>query len=245
MKKKIVSLALAVCLLAIAAVGTLAYFTDKDAADNVFVTGNVKIDLKENFGDNDPTTPEKLVPCTGSAQNGTLENGIKKEVSVKNIGTEDAYVRVHIAIPAVLDNGNPDFDAGKNTLHFNYAPESVGEGKWDWSKTADDGKYEGNWNYYETEIDNVKYNVYVVTYTTALKAGEETADKAMTQVYLDKNTSNEAIQSYIDTLGTNWHILVLAEGCQAAGFDNAYDALNTAFKAPGTYTPDFSGAVLG
>ena len=34
MKKKIVSLALAVCLIAIAAVGTLAYFTDEDAKTN-------------------------------------------------------------------------------------------------------------------------------------------------------------------------------------------------------------------
>lgn len=48
MKKKIVSLALAVCLIAIAAVGTLAYFTDKDAETNTFTVGNVKIDLLES-----------------------------------------------------------------------------------------------------------------------------------------------------------------------------------------------------
>lgn len=48
MKKKIVSLALAVCLLAIAAVGTLAYFTDKtDTKDNTFTVGKVDIDLTE------------------------------------------------------------------------------------------------------------------------------------------------------------------------------------------------------
>ena len=48
MKKKIVSLALAVCLLAIAAVGTLAYFTDKtETKDNTFTVGKVDIDLTE------------------------------------------------------------------------------------------------------------------------------------------------------------------------------------------------------
>lgn len=48
MKKKIVSLALAVCLLAIAAVGTLAYFTDKTVTkDNTFTVGKVDIDLTE------------------------------------------------------------------------------------------------------------------------------------------------------------------------------------------------------
>lgn len=242
MKKKFISLCLVAVFAATAAVGgTLAYFTDTDKADNTFVTGNVKIDLIENFGDNDPSTPEKLLPCTGSAQDNTLKNGITKEVSVKNEGTEDAYVRVHIAIPSVLDNGNPEFDAGKNTLHFNYASTSVGEGKWDWSKTTG-APYTGDWNYYETTVDGVSYNVYVVTYATALKAGETTSEKAMTQVYLDKNTSNEAIDSYIKTLGQNWHILVVAEGAQSAGFANAYEALNTSFGVPGSYTVDFSGA---
>lgn len=242
MKKKILSLCLVIAL-AVTAIGgaTLAYFTDTDKADNTFTTGNVKIDLIENFGDNNPQTPEKLVPCTGSAQNGTLQNGITKEVSVKNNGTEDAYVRVHIAIPSVLDNGNPDFDAGKNTLHFNFSDDSVGEGKWDWSKTTG-APYTGDWNYYETTVDGISYNVYVVTYATALKAGETTPEKAMHQVYLDKNTSNEAITSYIETLGADWHILVVAEGAQAAGFTNAYEALNTAFGVPGSYTVDFSGA---
>lgn len=242
MKKKILSLCLVIAL-AVTAIGgaTLAYFTDTDKADNTFTTGNVKIDLIENFGDNNPQTPEKLVPCTGSAQNGTLQNGITKEVSVKNDGTEDAYVRVHIAIPSVLDNGNPDFDAGKNTLHFNFSDDSVGEGKWDWSKTTG-APYTGDWNYYETTVDGISYNVYVVTYATALKAGETTPEKAMHQVYLDKNTSNEAIASYIETLGEDWHILVVAEGAQAAGFANAYEALNTAFGVPGSYTVDFSGA---
>ncbi len=242
-KRKIILLATTLCMVAILAVGgTMAYFTDVDKADNVFVTGNVKIELIENFGDNDPTTPEKLLPATGSAQAGTLKNGIAKEVYVTNRGTEEAYVRVHIAIPSILDNGNPNFDAGKNTLHFNYAPDSLGADKWDWTKSGTDGKYEGDWNYYETEVDGIKYNVYVVTYGTALKPADYTC-AAMEQVYLDKNASNEAVASYIKTLGENWHILVVAEGTQAAGFDNAYDALNTSFGVPGTYTVDFSGAV--
>ena len=244
MKKKVLTICLIVALAATAIIGgTLAYFTDIDKADNTFVTGNVKIELQENFGDNDPKTPEKLLPATGSAQAGTLKNGITKEVTVKNIGTEDAYVRVHIAIPSVLDNGNPEFDAGKNTLHFNYTGDSIGEGKWDWSKSTG-APYEGDWNYYETTIDNIKYNVYVVTYGTALKANEITPEKAMHQVYLDSRTSNEAIDSYIKTLGENWHILVVAEGTQTAGFENAYDALNTAFGVPGSYIVDFSGAEL-
>ena len=243
MKKKITAIALVVCLVAVAVVGgSLAYFTDTDKAANVFTTGKVDIQLIEKFGDENPATAEKLLPATGSAQAGTLKNGITKEVTVKNIGTEDAFVRVHIAIPSVLDNGNPAFDAGQNALHFNYTADSIGEGKWDWSKTTGD-PYQGDWNYYETTIDNIKYNVYVVTYGTALKANEVTPEKAIHQVYLDSRTSNEAIASYKTTLGDNWQILVLAEGTQSAGFANAYEALNTAFGVPGNYTVDWTGAV--
>ena len=219
MKKKITAISLCAALLGIAIVGaSLAYFTDTDAKDNVFTTGKVDITLNENFDQN-----SKLLPSTGSAQQGTLKNGVKKEIQVKNEeGSEDTYVRVHIAIPAILDNGADDFDAGKNVLHFNYNKNSIGEGKWDWSKTTG------------TPIDNIKYNVYVVTYGTALKAGQATPEYAMHQVYLDSKVTNADIEKINEALGTNWEIKVFAEGAQAAGFDNAYDALNAAFRTPGT-----------
>lgn len=211
--------------------GTMAYFSDTDAKNNVFTTGNVDISLVENFEQN-----SKLLPATGSAQNGTLQNGVTKEVTVKNEGSEDAYVRVHIAIPSILDDGSTTFDAGKNVLHFNYSSDSIGEGKWNWSKTAD-APYEGDWNYYETRINDVNYNVYVVTYGTALKSGEETPEKAMNQVYLDSKVTNEDVAKIKEVLGGEGiQIKVVAEGTQAAGFDNAYEALNTAFGVPGTYT---------
>lgn len=237
MKKKILTLCLVVALAATAVIGgTLAYFSDTDAQKNTFTTGNVAIDLWEDFGDNDEKGIEELIPATGSAQNGTLKNGIEKEVYVENTGSEDAYVRVHIAIPSILDNAQPDFDASKNVLHFNYTPESVVKGKWNWSKTVD-GTTGSNWNFYTTTIDNVSYNVYVVTYETALKNGEATVD-AMSQVYLDSKTTNEDITKIKETLGNNWYIYVAAEGTQAAGFNNAYEALNTAFGDPtdSTYT---------
>ena len=243
MKKKLLAFAMVFALAAVAVVGgSLAYFTDTDAKDNTFTTGNVDIELIENFGDNNPDTPEKLLPATGSAQAGTLKNGVTKEVSVKNTGSEDAYVRVHIAIPNVLDNGSDTFDAVKNVLHFNFAKDSIGEGKWDWSKTSGT-PYEDDWNYYETSINNVKYNVYVVTYGTALKTGEVTPEKAMHQVYLDSKVTNADVEKINETLDKNWKILVVAEGTQAAGFEDAYSALNTAFGVPGSYNVDWSGAV--
>lgn len=246
MKKKIVSLCL-VAVLAVTAIGgaTLAYFTDTDKADNVFTTGNVDIILNESFGDNNPDTPEKLIPATGSAQAGTLQNGIDKEVSVINDGTEPCYVRVHIAIPSILDDGADTFNAGNNKLHFNYEEASIGDKKWNWSKSVG-APYTGDWNYYTTTVDNISYNVYVVTYEDILPTHDGDiyycTENAIHQVYLDSRTTNEDIDAYIKTLGENWHILVVAEGAQAAGFENAYDALNTAFGVPGEYQVDFSGA---
>ena len=233
MKKKILALCLVVVLAVTAVTGaTLAYFTDTDAQKNTFTTGNVKIDLWEDFGDNDENGIEHLVPAVGSAQAGTLKNGIEKEVYVTNDGSEDAYVRVHIAIPSILDNAQPDFDASKNVLHFNYDSASVEDGKWNWSKTVD-GTTGSNWNSYTTTIDSVSYNVYVVTYETALKKNDTTLD-AIHQVYLDSETTNEDITKIKETLGDNWYIYVVAEGAQAEGFADAYEALNTSFGDPAT-----------
>jgi len=73
-KRKILSTALVLCMVAILAVGgTLAYFTDTDEATNTFTIGKVDITLVEDFGDNDPETDEKLLPGK--------ENAVKKEVN--------------------------------------------------------------------------------------------------------------------------------------------------------------------
>ena len=241
-KRKIMMVALSLCMVAILAVGgSLAYLMDTDAQTNVFTVGNVTIDLYEDFGDNDGI--EKLIPAVGSAQDGTLQNGVKKEVYVENTGSENAYVRVHIAIPTILDDGDPTFNASANTLHFNFSEASVAEGKWDWSTSGDDGVTAGNWNYYTTKVNGIDYNVYVVTYTTALEKGKTTVD-AIHQVYLDSKTTNEQITAIKNVLGDEWKILVVAEAAQAEGFTDAYTALNTAFGVPGTeYKIDFASQV--
>lgn len=239
--RNIIALVMVVALTFVAGVGaTVAYFMDEDAQVNTFTTGNVAIDLWEDFGDNDATGIEELIPAVGSAQDGTLKNGVEKKVYVENTGSEDAYVRVHIAIPQILDNGSPDFDASQNVLHFNYNEESIGEGKWNWSSTKG-APYVGNWNFYTAQIGEIWYNVYVVTYETALANGDVTED-AMSQVYLDKKVSNSDITKIKETLGAEWKIYVVAEGTQEAGFDDAYQALNESFGTPGAadyVAPDF------
>lgn len=243
-KKKILTLAIAVIVVVMAVSGaTLAYLKDTDKADNVFTTGNVDIELIENFGDNDPETPEKLIPVIPDKETDSgykedeyeqIINSVTKEVYVKNQGTEKSYVRVHIAVPTVLVNSG----------HFHIG----------W--TDDE-----NWSVAETtyimemgdDDDAIGYTVYVATYALEMnpptKNGSLTnydyTTAAMGYVYVDEATTNADLAAITEALGTEWHILVVAEGCQSAGFDSASDALNTAFGDPtadGYTAPDFSGA---
>lgn len=80
-------------------------------------------------------------------------------------------------------------------------------------------------------INDIKYGVYVVTYEKALTPEEKTVS-AMSQVYLDPSVANEDITELCNELGNEWHMYVVAEGVQAAGFANAYDALNRSFARP-------------
>lgn len=218
MKKKIISLCLIIALAATAVIGgTLAYFTDTDDADNVFTSGTVEIELEENF---DPDNA-KLLPATGSAADNTLQNAVTKEVDVKNIGTEDAFVRVHIAVPQLLDEGDDSLDAGSDVVHLHHSDASVASGMWAWADST-----------YAVEIDGIMYNVYVVTYGTALSAEETTAEHAIDLVYMDGKVTSDDMDILVDALGDEWNIKVVAEGAQAAGFADAETALNTAFGEP-------------
>lgn len=245
MKKKIVSLALAVCLIAIAAVGTLAYFTDTDAKTNTFTTGKVDITLNETF--NEQTA--KLLPG----------KDIEKTVNVTN-NAEDAYVRLHIAFPAdTIYYGNDGVQEYNNLVHFNQRYASMVAGEWNWTPTAAGATYDAahpgypgngtNYNTYTTTIDNVEYRVFVVTYMTKLAKGEKTATDAMFNVYLDKYADTTDGETYTAPANkadggyrtaamssnlNNYKILIVAEGCQAEGFNDAYTALNTSFGIPST-----------
>lgn len=230
MKKKVIAICVVVCLAVLAATGaSLAYFTAEDSADNVFTMKGIKIELEEVF-----------------EQNSTLIPGldINKDVFVINTGTADAYVRVHLAIPAVLDNG---------FIHLGIDDGSVADGQWSWltEYSAGAGRSDGTVNSYTADIDGVKNNVYVVTYRTALGADEKTATQALDKVYVDSAvdcewdeaencfyyTNADGNTAYPDQFADengNVIIKVFAEAAQSATFENAYDALNTAFGTPGS-----------
>lgn len=230
MNKKIAILALALCMIAaIAVTGTIAYFTDTDKETNVFTIGKVDIDLQEKFD----AANAKLFPNVP----------ITKEVAIQNMNdSEEAYVRVHVAFPKILDSGDPNFLAYANKLHWNFSKESVQAGEWTqlntYGATGPNNNYPywpgngGAYNFYETKVDNVDYNVYVITYQKKLVAGQKTATNAIDQVYLDASITDEQLADIQTQLGGQIKVLVFAEGGQVKGFEDPFTALNTQFGDP-------------
>lgn len=250
-KKKIVSLCLAAILVVTAVAGvSLAYLTDSKQAANTFTVGKVRIDLIEQQrgekGLEEFEQNKKLLPLVGSAQGEkdkygmpVAKNYVDKMVTVKNTGSEDAYIRVYFAIPSALDDGYDTFNAGKNTLHFNFGNKVVGDAivstegtDWTWT-------HGGKWNYYETAIDGIKYNVYFADYNTAV-AADETTSQAIQGVYLDKSFEMREDGAYafgekltLDD-GFDWSKVscpVFSIACQSAGFDTPTEAFDNAFGA--------------
>ncbi len=105
MKKKALSVALVFTLIAIMVGSSLAYFTDADQVSNTFTIGSVLIDIWENNAPTDDEVVEfkdPLLPVV-DLQNVAQDPGYAaKVVKVENTGSNDAYVRVHIAIPTQL-----------------------------------------------------------------------------------------------------------------------------------------------
>ena len=256
MKKKIVALCLCVALAVVAIGGaTLAYFTDTDAKTNTFTVGNVAIELIEkerdgNGGTKDFTQNKKLYPIVGSAQGEkdalgmpVAKNYVDKIVTIKNTGSEKAYIRAYFAIPSALDDGYETFNAGLNVLHFNFGSK-VTDGtvsstygvEWNW-------QHDGKWNYFETTIDGIKYNVYYADYYQAVAAGA-TTEQFVQGVYLDESFDMKDGKCYafgqevtLDD-GWDWNNVscpVFAVACQAEGFDTAAAAMDAAFGA--NYNP--------
>lgn len=268
-KKQIVALATCVATVALSVAGaTLAYFTDTDNETNTFAVGNVSIDLiEQQRGEKDGEKTlvdfeqgKKLYPIVGSAQGEKdefgqpiAENYVDKIVTVKNTGTEDAYIRAYFAIPSALDDGKDTFNAGLNVLHFNYGDKKSGDdfvttygNEWIWKHTAADGTTK--WNYFETTIEGIAYNVYFADYSTTV-AADATTEQFVKGVYLDKSFDSKEgkddqgkpITEYYAfneklTLDKDWDwskvkCPVFAVAVQAAGFDSADAAVTAAFGA--------------
>ena len=250
MKKKIVSLALAVCLIAIAAVGTLAYFTDKDAETNTFTVGKVDITLNETDNKGaDFVQGQKLLPGSSSA------NAIAKNATVTvSRDSEDSWVWVELLIPSALYNSKTETNETNNALHYNqfinylqgYDKDSTNVNAIECAKVYPSDhqwslmKYVG-----QVTVGNETYALLRTTHKGVVEAGETTSP-AVNQFYMDNDVYIGADGSYmIPAAGASadpatefvayngsWEVIVNAYAIQAAGIADV-DAAVAAYAAQG------------
>lgn len=114
MKKKILSIALVVAMIAIIAAGSFAYFTDTKSADNVFTVGNVNIELTEPSWN-----------TNGNESNDVYAGeALPKDPTVENTGANPCFVRVKV-------EGLDQFGANKMITYesgSNYTPNNLNDG---------------------------------------------------------------------------------------------------------------------
>lgn len=204
--KRILAMVLSVAIIASLAIGgTVAYFTDSDAATNVFTVGNVKIKLLEqqrdgsslkNFEQNKnlmPIVPDlnddgEVVTKRDTLGMNTAQNYQDKIVRVENTGKSEAWVRIFVAVPAALEN---EVDS-KVALHWdtgeNFVENSTGGSNY----TTEFG--EAKFINKQT-FANVEYNIYCFTRQTPLQP-EQTTAAALVGFYLDKNVDYDGVDQY-------------------------------------------------
>lgn len=207
MKKKILTLALVIALIAIMVGGSLAYFTAEDEVTNTFTIGSVKIQIEEIFDD-----PETMIPVVQKNENDP--NYVNKDAFVTNTGANDAYVQMFVAIPAALDKAGA-FIVVDDNLNDWTARVNVGTATF-------------------TEDPGVTYNVYKYVYNKKLAPTESTSN-VITAAYLapELDYDHESGKYTMDgvtisdyTPGKTISIYVAAQAIQAEGFDSIDSALS-------------------
>jgi len=246
MKKKIL-MVLAVAAIGLLSIGgTVAYFTDNESSAAVYTVGNVNIALLQN-----------------DAVNGVVELmpnvKVDTKTQIKNIGENDAYVWLTLAVPSALDVDDPD-RAYDNILHWNLMG-AFWNGYHDRTNyhTSAEAAYPGEFTYpvaaektwinenvvVDTEvIDGITYNIYVLKYAGVLKPGETTTP-GLSTIFLDDSLDyNEEtgkwvmVEKGVETevahdFSSTSSVIVKAHAIQTESFAN-FDAAYAAYYAQNT-----------
>lgn len=126
---------------------------------------------------------------------------------VKNTGSEDAYIRIRVMIPADLDtailNSSMYTSTAMNNKEFTMAYDNSGA----------------------VERNGVKYNVYTFTRIDPLAAGEMTYWNVWGTIHMDSDTTGEELAEFFGEgkayANGVFPVLVEADGIQADGFADA------------------------
>ena len=205
-KKKVLVIALAVCLIATLSMGTLAWFTDTDSSVNdFFVTNSDKTDPEAIFS---VEVRENVAGGTANSVNGytfthiTPNQTIEKAPYVVNTGVYDQYVRATVTIS--------DYAAFVTALGANYKMEEVFLG------------INPAWEFDHKEVSRTDDTVSYVFYLNRVLTVDDTA-VLFTKVVIPYQLEKE---DFINTtLSNGFEISVFAEAIQSANTgDNAQAA---------------------
>ena len=105
MKKKILFCFLVLGVVAMSSIGTLAYFTSEDTAVNAITAGDIEIKLNETALSDDGQTTVPFANRQIGIMPGTT---VSKIVSVENIGSQPAYIRVKLEKDILLSGDKTD-----------------------------------------------------------------------------------------------------------------------------------------
>ena len=101
MKKKLSIIFGIIAILAVISVGTLAYFTSEQNAENVISAGNIKLEIHEKTASGEDFPKEGIIVMPGDT--------VSKIVTVENTGDHPLYLRVKLT-EGVSDEALTDDD---------------------------------------------------------------------------------------------------------------------------------------
>ena len=208
-KKKVFVAALAVCLVAVLSMGTLAWFSDSDSVTNKFMIADSESDPNEIFSvDVWENTPDGDKDQDGYEYKDILPGDqLKKEVYVENTGAYDQYIRVKVTVNnadawiAALGNG---YDLGTMFL----------------------GHDETKWTRYEVgQYSNDANGSY---YTMVFYLNEKLAPNATVNLFETVEIPTQLTQQQMSFVGGQFDLTILAEAVQTENVgDSAYEAFQT------------------
>lgn len=216
MKKKILSLALVVAMVALVAAGSLAYFTDTKTATNVMAIGDIEISLAErtkNANGQLVTFAENAVVPMLPMSNDDGITAYNKVVDVSNVGENDAYIRTIVAIESWVlpgyeeeDRDNPtDYVTVIHTANSNQVTET---------------------KYNPMKIGDKYYMVLVYDQATDAPIKTDEKVQSLQSIWFDTTVDQDDLNDLTnDGTENKLEVLVLAQGIQADGFSSYADAM--------------------
>lgn len=213
-KKKVFVSALAICLVAIISMGTLAWFSDSDSVTNNFYVADSDDDTADKIFSIDvwEKTPDDDEDQDGYEYRDILPGDLlDKEPHVENTGHYDQYVRVIVTIShaqAWFAALGADFDVTDVFVGFDTT-------MWDldhiWNNVSE-----------AADISALEEIVYVLYYKDILKSGKDFT------VFTDVKVPTFLTRDQAVAFGGSFSINVKAQAVQTKNVgDNAYDAFQT------------------